>query len=402
MTASASPSVSDGLVPTQIDFDLHGLVGIRVLNASSRDASLIRGQLGPIQAVLSGEPDLVIRFVDRLPITSRVRYLGLNDAGFTDDAFLILQSNHGAHKRAQVPFEQIGKPCEIVCETGAPMVPLLTHILNLTLLGKGIIPLHASAFTFDGTGVIATGWSKGGKTETLLAFMAKGAAYIGDEWIYISEDGKKMYGSPRRFGVWDWHLACLPQYRSLVGRGDRARLKTARLLSRLVDHALPRLPGSTALPANAMSRLSHELKQQRAVGVSPQRLFGDGFHPFEGIPQKIFFTVSHEAPEITVRPIDPREVARRMVFSLQYERLKLMSHYLKFRFAFPDLRNDLLERVEELELQMLTRVLDGKEAYTVSHPYPVQIAALSDAIHPFINGSSELRSLSREAVLQQS
>jgi hypothetical protein len=402
MPAAVLPSSRDDFIPAQIDFNLRGLVGIRVLNASPRDAALIRHQLGPIEAPLSGDPDIVIRFVDRLATASRIRYLGLDDAGFTDNAFLVLQSNHGSRTRVQIPFEQIGKQCEIVCETGVPKVPLLAPILNLTMLSKGVIPLHASAFTYNGTGVIAAGWAKGGKTETLLAFMAKGAAYVGDEWVYLSADGRKMYGSPRHFGVWDWHLACLPQYRTLISRGDRARLKSIKLFTQLMDLALPGLPERKVFPIQAMNRLTWELKQKLNVGVSPQRLFGEGFHPFEGTPDKLFFAVSHETPEIVVRPVDPREVARRMVFSLQYERMKLMSCYLKFRFAFPDACNELIEGAEELERQILTRVLDGKEAYTVSHPYPVHIPDLFEAIAPYINRSSRVSPSPRVAVLEQS
>ncbi len=71
-----------------------------------------------------------------------------------------------------VAGQQISCGCEIVCERGRARVPLLTANVNLVVLGNGALPLHAAAFRFDGTGVLVTGWSKGGKTETLLAFMA--------------------------------------------------------------------------------------------------------------------------------------------------------------------------------------------------------------------------------------
>jgi len=203
-----------------IDFDLHGLASIRLLNASPGDVAAVTQQLGPIRAPLGRDPDIIIQFVDRLPLSSRVRYLGLDEAGFTDDAFLVLRSKHKARARVQIPFEQIGKRCEILCEHGLPAVPLLIPILNLAVLSKGGLPLHAAAFSYNGTGVLATGWSKGGKTETLLAFVSRGAEYIGDEWVYISHDGSRMYGIPEPIRVWDWHLQYLPEYRALLGQGD--------------------------------------------------------------------------------------------------------------------------------------------------------------------------------------
>ena len=374
------PSVpNNGHHLSAVDYDLHGLAGIRLLNASASDAAAVTRQLGPIQSPLTRAPDIVIRFVDRLPTTSRVRYLGVDEAGFTDDAFLVLHSKHKARARVRIPFEQIGQQCEIVCEAGLPAVPLLIPILNLTVLGKGALPLHASAFTYNGTGVLTTGWSKGGKTETLLAFMSRGARYIGDEWVYLSSDGRMMYGIPEPIRVWDWHLQYLPQYRALVGPGDRARLWAIRLAQSL-EGAMPNGAGKEFFPVKAMRRMMPVLKRQSFVDIHPQKLFGKGFDTLAGVLDKIFFVVSHETPDVIVQPMDAGEIARRMVFSLQHERLDFMAYYLKFRFAFPGVSNELIERAEELQRQRLAQVLAGKTAYAVYHPYPAPIPALFDAI----------------------
>jgi len=371
-----------------IDYDLHGLAGIRLLDAAPGDAAVVTRQVGPIQAPLAREPDILIRFVDRLPASSRVRYLGVDEAGFTDDAFLVLRSKHKARARVQIPLQHIGKQCEIVCERGLPAVPLLIPILNLTVLGKGALPLHASAFTYNGVGALATGWSKGGKTETLLAFAARGAEYVGDEWVYVSGDGRRMYGIPEPIRVWDWHLQDLPQYRALVARGDRARLRTIKLVQS-VDRAMPQGVRHTFVLARVMSRMTPVLKQQLYVDIHPKRLFGSRFGTLSGTFDRLFFVVSHELPDVTVQPIDPQEVARRMVFSLQHERLAFMAYYLKFRFAFPDAANPLIEHAEELQRDRLARVLAGKDAYAVYHPYPVPIPSLFDAISPFLQVTSE-------------
>jgi hypothetical protein len=339
-------------------------------------------QLGPIQAPLTREPDIVIRFVDRLQTSSRVRYLGVDDAGFTDDAFLVLRSKHKAHARVQIPFEQIGRQVQIVCETGLPAVPLLIPILNLAVLSKGAVPLHASAFDYKGMGVLVTGWSKGGKTETLLAFMANGARYVGDEWVYLSSDGRRMVGIPEPIRVWDWHLQDLPQYRAQVGWDDRVRLRALKLMVRSTERIISNGAGHRSAPVRLMSRMTPLLKRQLCVDLPPQELFGQGLGVPMGTPDKVFFVASHEAPDITVLPIDPQEIARRMVFSLQEERLPFMSYYLKFRFAFPEARNELIERAEELQRERLTQVLADKEAYAVYHPYPPSIPALFDALSP--------------------
>ena len=106
-------------VPVQLDFDLHGLVGIRLLDATESDARSVSAQLSPIRAYLDRDPDIVVRFVDRLR-AGHVRLLGLDDAGFTDDAFLVLRSKYKAPARVKIPLDAIGARPEIVCGAGFP------------------------------------------------------------------------------------------------------------------------------------------------------------------------------------------------------------------------------------------------------------------------------------------
>lgn len=372
---------SDGTISSHIDYDLHGIAGIRLVNASPDDAAAVARQLGPLKARLTREPDIIIKFVHRLS-TSRVMYLGLNDAGFTDDAFLVLRSSREAGHKVQIPLGQVGQQCEIVCESGVGSVPLLISVLNLTMLSKGFLPLHASAFNYNGVGVLTTGWAKGGKTESLLAFMARGAVYVGDEWIYISPDGQYMYGIPQPIRVWDWHLEWLPKYRALVSRTDLLYLQALQIV-RKMHSMMPK--GKVPLPARALERIMPLLKRQLYVDMRPDRLFGDSFGTMTNKIDRLFLVASHEKDDVRVEPIDPIDIARRMVFSLQYERLDFMSFYYKFRFAFPEIRNELIEHAEELQREMLARVFAGKDSYVVYHPYPVAIPALFHAMDPFIS-----------------
>lgn len=374
--------------PTITDFDLHGIVGVRLCDAGADDVRVVGRQLGPIQSPLQREPDITIRFVDRLPIRGRIRYLGVDDVGFTDDAFLVLRSKHKTRSMVQIPIEDIGGRCEIVCESGLPAVPLLIPILNLTALAKGALPLHAAAFTYQGTGALVTGWSKGGKTEALLAFMAHGASYVGDEWVYLSEGGQRMFGIPEPIHVWDWHLKDMPQYRAMVGAGDRLRLRTLSTAVRGMSWFLSRKRERRSSFTRLVSRAQHLLKRQLNVQLPPRKLFADQSRSLSGTPDKVFFVASHEPDDITLQRVDAQEVAQRMVFSLQEERMDLFSTYMKFRFAFPDKRNDLIERMEERQRELLVRALAAKEAYAVYHPYPVSIPDMYEVMRPALEGSA--------------
>jgi hypothetical protein len=365
------------------DYDLHGIVGIRLIDATPSDVAAVDRQLGPIRRRLSRQPDITIRFVERLPKVETVRLLGLEEAGFTSDRFLVLRSKHKWSARVQVRFEQIGGGCEIVCESGLLAVPLLIPILNLTALANGALPLHAAAFSYNDTGILTTGWSKGGKTETLLAFMSRGARYVGDEWIYISNDGTRMFGIPEPIRVWDWHLDQLPHYRALVGPVDRTRLRLLRA-ARAVERIVSRGPGGSLPHRRLLRRAGPLLARQSHVDMHPKKLFGRELGPMVTRLQKVFLVGCHDSADVRVRALEPREVAERMVFSLQYERLPFMSWYYTFRFAFPEARSELIESTENLQRERLLRVLADKEAFGLDHPYPVRIASLFDAMEPLI------------------
>jgi hypothetical protein len=379
----------------QVDYDIHGLVGIRLINPSPGDAAAVAKQLGPLQRPFSREPDIVVRFVKHLP-ASGLRYLAMNTNGFAEDEFFIVRSSKKPAK-VRIAFDQIGKQCEIVCESGLRSVPLLLAILNLTVLKKDCVPLHASAFVYNGAGVLVTGWAKGGKSETLLSFAAHGARYVGDEWILLSGDGKKMYGVPENIRLWDWHLENLPHLREQLKREDRLLFKGIHWLDRM-QKMMPNGRLGKAFPVKLLREAMPALKRQLNVTMSPQIVFRNGFGPFEASPDKVFLVVSHEEPRIHVEPIDPQIIARRMISSIRYEQLPFIEHYLAFKFAFPEKKNDFLEHVHELQYEILCRALAGKEAYVVWHPYPVSFQELYEKVRPFCAARSKpLGSTSKRA-----
>lgn len=363
-----------------IEFNLHNLVTIRVVDGGPADVAAVRRQVGlpamPVQE--SGPaPDITIRFVDRLD-TPGLRYIGVDDAAFTNDAFFVLRGKNKRLIKVQIPFAEIGTPTTLVSERNVGAIPLLTAITNLTALAKGALPLHAAAFCYGGHGVLTTGWSKGGKTETLLGFMAHGATFIGDEWVYLSPDGARMYGLPEPVRIWEWHLSEMPEYRARLSPKQRARMALLRAPIALADRAAERDGNSLLRRARPL------LRRQHGLNISPQRLFGHDRLLSSGPLDKVFFVVSGEAPEVTVEPGDPEVVAARMLFSLLEEQMPLLSYYWKYRFAFPERPNELLETVQQRQAEALQRVLAGKELYIVTHPYPAPIPAMVAAMAPVL------------------
>ena len=373
-----------------VDLDVHGIVGVRLLDATPADVERVARRLGaplPAGRTLAREPELVVRFVNRLPASGRVHYLGAGDAGFTDDAFVLLGGGGrgGARAVAQVPFARLGAGCEIVCERGLPGgVPLLLPIVNLTALGRGWAPLHASAFTYRGAGALAGGWARGGKTATLLAFMTRGASYVGDDWVYVRGDGAEVRGLPEPLEVRDAYLDQLPELRARVeggmGGASRVRARTLKLLQR-AERVVPNGAGGDG---GLRGRVRGALAWRLAARVPPAALFGADACPYAGPLHTVLLTLAHDGPDVRVRPADAGDVARRLALCLEHEWRELLSYYVRFRFAFPEARSELVEDRERRQGEALAGALAGKRAYVVSHPSPAPVAALFDALEPLV------------------
>jgi hypothetical protein len=194
--------------------------------------------------------------------------------------------------------------------------------------------------------------------------------------VYLLGDGSRMFGIPEPIRVWDWQLRDVPWLVERLSRADRARLVGLRAASDVAG----RLATGSGRLAGLARRLRPMLDHQRWVQVPPREVFGADRCVREAAPGRLFFVASHESDDVVVRAVDPEQVARRMVFSLGEERADLLSCYRKFRFAFPDAANPILDGCEARERELLIRALGAMEAYEVLHPYPVSIPALYQAM----------------------
>lgn len=352
------------------DFDLHGLVGVRLVDAEPDDVARVTRQLGPLQAELGREPDVLVRFVDRAT-TRPVTHVGLGDTGFNEEGFFVLRGRDGVAARARIPFADIGRQPEIVCERTMPAVPHLLAIVNLTALAHGVLPLHASAFNIDGIGVLVTGWAKSGKTESLLAAVRAGGEYVGDEWVYLTRDGG-MSGVPEPIRLWAWHLDQHPEVLARRTIRDRGRLAAWRGLAGLVSRA-----AGSPLPGAGVARKAAPVVQRQAyLQVPPAELFGADRVVLRGSLDAAVLVVSHDEPDIVSRPAAHREISGRMAASLRDERSPLLAHYRQFRYAFPDQTSHAVENAARRESRLLSDLFDGRPAGVVAHPYPCDIDAL--------------------------
>ena len=357
---------------TELDFDVGGLARIRLTDAEPGDVGRVAHQLGIEPTEPSGEADLTVRFAARLELPGPLRLVGAGDAGYAGDVFIVLARGT---PRAMVPLDEVGRAATIVVRRGVG-VPHLVPILNLSLLGKGILPLHASAFSYRGRGIAAAAWSKGGKTEALLAFMAAGADLVADEWTYIAPDGR-MSGFRSPIRLLAWHLRQQPELRRRVGREEWLRLAAldgaAAVAQRLTGVRVPAARAGAARLATRLASMGH-------VDVRPADLFGPGRCSHAGQLNEMLLLVRRDAPGIEVRPIPGHTVAERMLFAHLHHRLDLIGRYWQFRYAFPERQTDLLDQLETLERGLLRHALADRPAWLVEHPGRVDLQRLFEAI----------------------
>jgi hypothetical protein len=361
----------------QVEFDLHGLVGIRLVDPSPGDVSAVSNQLGNVQAPLLREPDITLRFVNRL-LTPPLRHLGFQKLGFTDNALFIYENGEDGGK-VRIPFAQLGKKCEIVCESGLRTVPLLKPILALTALTKGYASVHASAFVHNGVGMLMAGWAESGKTTALLGFATRGAELIGEDWVLVSRDGQNMCGLPAMIKLSSSHLEIVPHVRRTIKLSSLLRLDTLHTFHRIQDAALGHRGNRTTI-GKLLGRILSALEQRSCPAVAPQAIFGDRVGSLVGKLDKVFLMVSHDDPWIEVKPTPPAEMALRLAHLAQYEQIPLQEHYLAFKFAFPEATNPFIECSFDIHHEILSQALMGKETYTVWHPYPLVFSELYDEL----------------------
>lgn len=365
--------------------DLHGLLAIGLVDAGRSDINAIARQLGPLPQIdaVDRDLDITIRFVDRVEVQGPLRLLG-REAAYGDDEFLVLRGRRKTTVRVKIPVADIGTtPLEIVAERGLSNVPFLLPIIMLTLLSKGAVPVHASAFVAAGLGTLVTGWAKGGKSEALLAFADHGATYVGDEWVFVTADGTAMAGLPEPMRLWDWQLAMVPRLRRRIGFGRRVRLGMAASTSRLLAGVagLPRIRSSA--PGDLARRVGAMAENQRSLQIPPERVF-DGRVSVGLTPlHSVVLIESSTEPVAAAEPVDGTILARRTAATVVHELLDLSALYLTYRYAFPDRRNQMIETLPAVLEEAMVKALGTRRCVVVRHPYPPDIPAL----HGLIEGA---------------
>ena len=362
------------------DFNLHHRVGVRIAATDRRAAMRLARSFGLDEGPTEAEPDIVIDHVDRTSSAGPMRTLGGAGAAFDDANFFITRREKGRLVRIGIALDEIGEPGFRITRDG-PLsgVPLLRPILNLVALSKGLIPVHGAAFIHGGVGILVTGWSLSGKTGALLTYMARGARYLAADWVYLDSDGG-MHGSVEPVRVRQSHLDKLPEYRDCLPASHRLRVRAIQIAAdtygSIPDGVQRRMPGGTRMG----DRIAGGLRKRASADVPADRLFPGALAAGPARLDRLLLTIAYDERQIRVVTDRAEQMASRLASIVREASGELASHYLMFRYAFPERRNRLIEEADTLICDALGVMLSGRDLRTIHHPYPVSPERFFDAL----------------------
>ena len=359
----------------QREFNIHGVLGVKLLDAEASDVAAVRRHLGPLEEELFREPDLVVRFVKQLPRVAR-KHQALSRKGFAKDSFLAFDER-AATEAAQIAVNFDRQPCEILCRSGLRSIPVLLPMLSLIALKKDHVAIHGSAFVYDGVGVVMAGPATSGKTTIQLGFGSLGAEFVGDDWVLMRRDGQRMHGLPAAIELSPNHAESSPFVRHTLGSFRRKGFDILGTVMTVVDGSR----GTFVKPA--ARRIITAIQRRMIPRAHPQHIFAKCAKSFTAKPQKVFLLVKHSDPVVEVKEIHRREMAELLSRLAEHEQESTMELYQTYRFALPKCKSMFFEEVFTLQRRMLLDAVAAQETYIIRHPYPIRFADLYETISPF-------------------
>lgn len=372
-----------------VDYDIYGLLGVRLSDPAEALTRTAKRQLNPLKpTTLGSDPDISISHLPAGFDWSHGYRLG--DAGdgqqcrFDGSSFALVCGDAAI----SIPFDSVGQSCAIGCTANSNMrklfIDYVRPALQISLLPKGALALHSAAVSYKGKGIVLAGWAESGKTEAMLGFLQAGASFVSDKWTIIDGGGPSIAHFPTPITVRHWMIDLIP--------GLRQRLKSSELLRARAAGVAGSLLATTS--ASGRVPVLREAKGLADLGgrvsVTPSQLFGDtdGQRSRWGMSSSaplhcLFLLMTTSEERISVRPAETVEVARRLADCAAYERRAFLGLYQRFKYALPGRRNNLIEEASDREAEILGKALASKNVFTVDVPFPFNPAALQDAIGPY-------------------
>jgi hypothetical protein len=268
------------------------------------------------------------------------------------------------------------RPALISSEARFPLEPLfgtvVRPVLQLALLDRGCVAVHAACIEIAGRAVLVAGWSESGKTEIALALVEQGAAFLSDKWTLLDSGGGASI-FPTGVGVRRWVLPYLPRLARSLPPAAQRRFRAAGLAA--IASRAARVANSRA---GATGRAGHLLEQAlepaNRAALTPSELraaYGQHDDPSRTVPLGLLVLLTN-APvgELNVRPVSPEWAAARLARAAAYERREFFSLLQRRAYAEPLVEADPVAEAIAAERRLLEPVLTAVPAIEVRTTFP--------------------------------
>jgi hypothetical protein len=242
--------------PEWLNFDIHGIVGVRVHSAAPA-ALQLRTMMGSFAVDREVPADIVV---------NRDLELILDAAVVEDELAYNSTAVHFRRHSVQVVADgtqyRVNGPGELL----TTVLPLL----DLAMVSRGAAMIHAATVGYLGRAIALPAAGGTGKTSTIAKLMRRpGFSFMGDDWGFVTADGRLLNYEKPMF-IKPHHRAIYPS----LFKGSRKPLVPVRLsrpLGRLTTAVHPHIVKYPKL-ADMSRRMSPEHRivtaQQALPGVS--------------------------------------------------------------------------------------------------------------------------------------
>jgi hypothetical protein len=367
-----------------VRFELPGAtIAFRALD--ERDAAAVRAELDPYEPTeLDEDADVVVATSAALSPRLEDVQNPAADGRVTASDGRRLYLLEGSRMCSLPPFSE-GPPFRFERGQGFPLRPLLRSALrptlHLALLERGCVAVHGTTVEHAGSGVVVAGWSESGKTETALAFLERGAAFVSDKWTILTFD-RELAPFPISVGIRRWVLPYLARLRRGLPATARAQLAVAAAVSTATwPVRRSRSSGRVARLASTTAERMVALAERAALAPSElSRVYGAARPlPRTRLGAVVLLTTVAGA-DVVVRTADPTWAARRLARSAAYERRHFFELHRRAQYAMPAPSDDLERAVAEREEELLSELLQGVMVLEASAPFPTDPRRVADAL----------------------
>lgn len=242
--------------PNWLDFDIHGVVGVRVQRAAPT-ALQLQTMMGSFAVDHEVPADLVVtgdfeRMVDAAVLEDDLVY-NASAVHFRRHQVQVIED--GTQRRVNGPGE---------------LLTTVLPVLDLAMVSRGAAMIHAATVGYRGHAIALPAAGGTGKTSTIAKLMRRpGFSFMGDDWAFVTVDGRLLNYEKPMF-IKPHHRPIYPH----LFRGSRKPLVPVRLsrpLGHLTTAVHPHVVKHPRL-ADAARRMSPEHRivtaQQALPGVS--------------------------------------------------------------------------------------------------------------------------------------